>query len=129
MRVVDTSAWIEWFLGSAAGDRVGSELPAAQNWIVPTIVQLELAKWMTREVGEDAADRAIALSGTFQVVPLDTGIALAAAELSVANRLATADAIVYATALSREADLLTCDAHFRGLDRVVLVEKAENARR
>jgi hypothetical protein len=28
--------------------------------LVPTMVQLELAKWLTREMGEDAADRVIA---------------------------------------------------------------------
>lgn len=28
------------------------ELPEREEWLVPTIVQLELAKWLTREVGE-----------------------------------------------------------------------------
>ena len=38
--------------------------------------------------------------------------------------IATADAIVYATALSRGADLLTCDRHFDGMPGVRLVPKS-----
>jgi predicted nucleic acid-binding protein len=46
-----------------------------------------------------------------------------AAELGAKHKLATADSIVYATALSHEADLLTCDAHFEGLRNIKLVKK------
>jgi predicted nucleic acid-binding protein len=92
---------------------------------VPTIVQLELAKWLTREVGEDKADRVIAFTETCVVADLDTATALSAAELCAKHGLATADAIVYATALAHEADLLTCDRHFEDLPGVRFVPKAE----
>jgi predicted nucleic acid-binding protein len=123
MRVVDTSAWIEWLTGSALGASLATELPDLTHWLVPTIVQLELAKWLTREVGEDAADRVIALTETCVVADLDTATALSAAELCARHKLATADAIVYATALSHEADLLTCDQHFQTLPGVRFVPK------
>ena len=80
MVLVDTSAWIEWLIGSATGDEVAKHLPDQQDWLVPTMVQLELAKWLLREVGEDRADQVIAFTQVCQVVPLDTEIALAAAE-------------------------------------------------
>ncbi|HWZ48440.1 MAG TPA: PIN domain-containing protein [Herbaspirillum sp.] len=38
--------------------------------------------------------------------------------------MATADAIVYATARQQGADLLTCDAHFQGLPGVRLYPKS-----
>jgi uncharacterized protein with PIN domain len=50
MRVVDTSAWIEWLTGSPLGASLATELPDIAQWLVPTIIQLELAKWLTREV-------------------------------------------------------------------------------
>ncbi len=53
-------------------------------------------------------------------MPLDTTIALRAAGLHRQHKLATADAIVYATALEHGAELLTCDAHFAGLPGVLL---------
>lgn len=123
MRVVDTSAWIEFLTGSPLGVSLVTELPDRAEWVVPTIVQLELAKWMTREVGEDKADRVIAFTETCVVVNLDTATALSAAELCARYRLATADAIVYATALAHDADLLTCDKHFEGLPNVRFVPK------
>lgn len=124
MVLVDTSAWIEWLIGSATGDRLAAHLPAQADWLVPTMVQLELAKWLTREVGEDKADQVIAFTQVCTVVPLDTEIALAAAELCRAHRLATADAIILATARAQGAGLLTCDRHFEGLPGVTLIEKA-----
>lgn len=124
MRLVDTSAWIEWLTDSEIGRAVEAALPKRDEWLVPTIVQLELAKWLTREVGEDKADEAIAFAEKCAVVPLDTRLALAAAEASARQRLATADAIIYATAERYGADILTCDAHFEGLPRVMLIAKS-----
>ena len=126
MRLVDTSAWIEWLIGSRVGGRVAAELPEREQWLVPTIVQLELAKWLTREVGEDKADQVLAFTATCIVVDLDTSVALAAADLCARHRLATADAVVYATALARDADLLTCDRHFEGLAKVRFTPKSNS---
>lgn len=125
MRVVDTSAWIEWLMASPIGNAVEAELPERAQWLVPTIVQLELAKWLTREIGEDEADRVIAYTETCIVADLDTPIALSAAELYARHKLATADAIVYATALARSADLLTCDRHFESLPDVRYIPKSD----
>ena len=123
MRVVDTSAWVEFLTGSAVGVRLAGEFPDRAEWLVPTIVQLELAKWLAREVGEDKADQVIAFTETCVVAEVDTATALLAAEMCARHRLATADAIVYATALAHGADLLTCDAHFGDLPGVRFVAK------
>ena len=123
-RVVDTSAWIEWLTGSALGKKLERQLPDKSECLVPTIVQLELSKWLVREVREDEADQVIAYMQKCVVVPLDTGIALLAADLHRQHKMATADAIVYATARHLGADLLTCDAHFQGLPDVVLFPKS-----
>ena len=78
---------------------------------------------MLREADEDRADSVIAYTQQCVVVPLSTEIALAAAELHQRYRLATADAIVYATAQSQGADLLTCNAHFKRLPAIVYFRK------
>jgi len=123
-QVVDTSAWIEWLTASALAERLGKQFPDKAQCIVPTIVQLELSKWLVQEAGEDAADQVIAYTQKCVVVPLDAAIALLAAELHREHKLATADAIVYATARHVGAALLTCDAHFEGLPDVVLLPKS-----
>jgi predicted nucleic acid-binding protein len=123
MRLVDTSAWIEWLTGSSLGLSLATELPDRGQWLVPTMVQLELAKWLTRELGDDQADRVIAFTQTCVVADLDTVTALSAAEFCARHNLATADAVVYATALGHGADLLTCDRHFENLPGVRLFPK------
>jgi predicted nucleic acid-binding protein len=123
LRVVDTSVWIEWLTGSALGKTLAKQFPDKPQCIVPTIVQLELSKWLAREVGEEQADQVIAYTQKCAVVPLDTTIALHAADLHREHKLATADAIVYATARNQLAELLTCDAHFQELPGVVFFPK------
>lgn len=124
LRVIDTSAWIEWLVGSPIGKKLAKEFPEKTLCIVPTIVQLELSKWLWRELGEAQADQVIAYSLKCRVEPLDTATALLAADLHRQHKLATADAVVYATAVQHGAELLTCDAHFKGLPGVVLFPKA-----
>ncbi len=126
MILVDTSAWIEWLIASPTGDKLADQLPEQADWLVPTMVQLELAKWLTREIGEDKADQVIAFTQICQVVTLDTETALAAAEACRTHKLATADAIIFATAQAHGAQLLTCDAHFDGLPGVTLVPKVKS---
>ncbi len=121
--VVDTSGWIEFLMGSPLGQKIALHWPEQDRCIVPTLVQLELSKWMLREVGDDEADQVIAYTQKCVVVSLDTPIALLAAQLHKEHKLATADAIVYATALYKGAQLLTCDAHFEHLPKVVFWSK------
>lgn len=123
MMLVDSSAWIEWLIGSPTGEQVAEHLPERAGWLIPTMVQLELAKWLTREVGEDKADQVIAFTQVCTVVPLNTEIALAAADACRKHKLATADAIIFATARAYDAMLLTCDKHFENLPTVTLIEK------
>lgn len=124
MRVIDTSVWIEWLVGTPLGTKLEREIPDKSECIVPTIVQLELAKWLTREISEDEADQMIAYTQKCVVAPLDTRIALLAADLHRHYKLATADAVVYATAREFNAELLTCDRHFEKLPEVAFFKKS-----
>ena len=62
------------------------------------IVQLELAKWLTREGRNTEVNHVIAFTQLCTIAPLDTEIAIAAAEACRAHGLAAADAIIFATA-------------------------------
>jgi predicted nucleic acid-binding protein len=128
LRRVDTSAWIEWLVGSALGKRLVKEFPDKSRCIVPTIAQLELSKWLVREPGEEQADTVIAYTQKCVIVPLDTAIALLASDLHREFKLATTDAIVYAMARHHGAELLTCDAHFEKLRDVAYFKKEARQR-
>ncbi len=121
--VVDTSAWIEWLQDGVVRNELIAYMPKRENCVVPTIVQLELSKWLMRHRSEEDSDVMIAYTQKCQIWPLDTATALRAAELHREYKLATADAIVYASALLSGAKLLTCDAHFEGLPDVQWIKK------
>ena len=123
--VVDTSVWIERLTGSALGLELAANWPERDACVVPTIVQLELAKWLLRERGEDAADQVLAYTLKCVVVPLDMPTARLAADLHRQYKLATADAIIYATAMRQGAGLMSCGAHFAGLPQVRLYAKQD----
>lgn len=123
LRTIDSSAWIEFALGSDTGRQVKAALPVRERCVVPTIVQLELAKWLARERSEDEADRMVTYMQKCVVIPLDTRLALRAAEICRQHRLSTADAVIYATAQEHGAELLTCNAHFKDLPGVVYLAK------
>jgi predicted nucleic acid-binding protein len=123
LKLLDTSVWIEWLTGSTLARRFKAEFSALETVVIPSIVQYELYKWTLRERSETEADQLIAFSASGQVVALDTGIATLAAELSLRHKLHATDALVYATSLSANAPLVTCDAHFQDLPHVEYHEK------
>jgi len=117
--LVDTCAWIEWLIGSETGDKIDALLPEQSDWLVPTMVQLELAKWLRRETDEARTDQVIAYIGLCVIAELDSAAALEAARGCAAHKLATADAIIYATARNNNAELdLRCT--FQGARRCQL---------
>ena len=123
MHLVDTCGWIEWLTDGALAEKFGPPLADCTNLIVPTLVQFELYKWCLREKGEAIALDVIGLTEACLVKPLDTRIALTAADLSMHHKLAMADAVVYASALAAGARLITSDSHFSGLPGVEFWQK------
>ncbi len=115
MIVLDSSALIELLLGSKAGDEVAHRIVSPDQCIIPTIVELEIGKWILREKREALLAPVLAWIGQGLSWPLDSVTASMAATMCVERRLATADAIVYATTMRANAELITCDAHFKDL--------------
>lgn len=123
MLLVDTSAWIEVFNNTDVGSKILPMIPEPQHCLVPTLVQFELIKWINRVRGPSQAKTALAFTQVCIVQPLDTQIAVTAAQIASEHKLSTADAIIYASARLTDTDLLTCDAHFNGLPGVIYIPK------
>lgn len=121
--LVDTCGWIEWLVDGALADRFAGALAQNDQLIVPTAVQFELYKWVCRERDEATALEVVAMTEKAHVVPLDTRIALLAAEHSLQHRLPFADAIIYGTAQTVGATVVTCDDHFERLPDVEYYSK------
>ena len=118
MKLLDTCVWIEAIIGSATGERMQAMLLDRQNLLVPTLVQFELRRWALRELDEPRADDIVLATREGRVVAMDEGVALLAADLAASHKLHALDALIYATALLNDAELVTCDSHFKGLPQV-----------
>lgn len=124
MVLVDTCGWIEWLTDGPLAETFAPYLAATEDLLVPTLVQYELAKWITRERDETLALEVIGLTQQARVVGLDTPLALAAAAVALEYRLAMADAVVYTSAGAHGATVVTSDAHFEHLPGVQYLRPA-----
>lgn len=125
MKVADSCVWIEVL---ASGPLTSIFLPViAQpaDLVVPTMVLLEVHKWVAREIGSDKADLVAGQMHRGRVEPLTSTVALEASDLSRAHQLATADATIYAHAQIAGVTLVTCDRHFEGLPGVEYYPKVK----
>jgi len=119
MNLVDSSALIEYCMGTAGGMRFATAIEDRVNLIVPSVVIYEVTKRLRKLFGEDEADEIVAeMTYGAAVIPLDAKLAISAARISAQHNLAMADAIIYATAEAHDATLWTQDEHFKNLPNV-----------
>jgi len=122
LTLVDSSGWIEHLTDGPLADAY-AEYVSAPDLLVPSIVLYEVYKLLCREISEQVALEAAARLKSARLVPLDDQLALEAADLSLEHGLATADAVVYATARHHDALLVTSDADFADLPGVQYLER------
>ena len=128
MIVVDSSGWIEFFTDGPLADEYAPRLRSAGSIVTPVIVLYEVYKRLKRDLSEDDALVAVSVMQRSRVVAIDQELALTAADLSLAHALAMADAIVLATARRFNAELITSDRDFEGIEGVrYLPKRAGNA--
>lgn len=123
MTLIDSSGWLEFFTDGRLARRYAAYLADLSKVVTPTVVLYEVYKKVKRERSEEAALLAAAQISKSRLVPLTETLALAAADLSLDHNLAMADAIVYATALTHDAELVTSDADFARLAGVTYLRK------
>jgi predicted nucleic acid-binding protein len=123
MNVVDSSGWIEYFLGRPNAGFFRTVIHDTRKLLVPTVCLIEVIRYVTRAARRDAAQEAAAQMQRASVISLDEDLAHLAARLGLRHNLPLADAIVYATAQSHHATLYTQDDDFAKLPGVRYVRK------
>ena len=123
MNVVDSSGWIEYLTDAPNADFFAPVIQDAAQLIVPSISIYEVFKILLRDDIEEIAMERILQMSRGQIVPLDGGLSIAAARLSLELRLPMADSIILATAQAYDATLWTQDVDFEGVAGVQYVRK------
>ncbi len=121
MLLIDSSGWIQFFTDGPLAREYAKHLKDLSRIITPTVVLFEVYKKIKRERSEEEALLAVSLMNRTSVVELSESIALLAADLSIQTSLPMADAMVYASALENNCNVVTSDEHFKILDRVIFV--------
>jgi len=122
-RVLDSFAWVEYFRGTEAGRIVAEELETTAVG-TPLVVVAELRDKYVRERVPNWSRDLSFIKDISALLPEDEMIAIRAGETK--NRMRSEgrrdfgliDAIVYETAKTVEAVLVTGDPHFRGAQGV-----------
>ncbi len=126
--VIDSYAWIEYFMGTEAGENARSIIENSEEKITPTICLSEVyAKTLKTKGLELAEGQKAYIKEKSALAQLDEPIAVEAAKTDVRMKKeidgwGLADSIVYATALVKKAEVVTGDQHFRNLKNVVFIK-------
>jgi predicted nucleic acid-binding protein len=118
MNVVDSSAWIEYFIDGPNSDHFVEPIQDKYELVVPSVCIYEVFKKFLLQRSERDAFEAAAQMKQGAVIDLEPEIAIQAAKLSLELRLPFADAIILATARSTASVLWTQDDHFKGIPGV-----------
>lgn len=119
--VVDSSGWLEYITSDLKAEFFAPYLEGERPVLVPTIVLYEVRKILLQRQPKTVADLFVSEALRRKIVSVDQEISLSAAVISIQHELPMADALIYATAERNGAELVTSDAHFKGLARVTLI--------
>jgi PIN domain nuclease of toxin-antitoxin system len=118
MNIVDSSLWVEYFLENDIDRSIIDAIKDADNLYIPVISLYEVYKKFLSIGDSEKANIAVAIMQNAVVIGINPPLAILAAQLGKQHKLPMADSIIYATAVSCDAELYTQDKHFENLDRV-----------
>ena len=124
MVIVDSCGWLEWFSDGKLADEYQPYLAEQENLLIPAIILFEVYKVLKREVGEEKALLAAGYMKNSPVIPLDETLALAAADISLREGLAMADAIIVAVARARGCQIITSDSDLKYQSNVTYIPQS-----
>jgi predicted nucleic acid-binding protein len=119
--LVDSSGWLEYITSDSKAELFAPYLEGQRPVLVPVVVLYEVRKILLQRQPKTVADHFVSEALRRTVVSVDQDIALSAAVISIQYELPMADALIYAMAEKNGAELVTSDAHFKGLPRVTFL--------
>jgi len=120
MKLLDSFAWIEYFMGSKRGSKVRDYVEGSETLYLPSVCLTEIRSRYLREKKDPITRINLIIERSF-VIHLDQEIALLAADIKQKHKLHTIDAMIYATSQHKDLTLVTGDQHFKDLPNVELI--------
>ncbi len=123
--LLDSFAWMEYFMGTLKGEKVKRSVDDDIQLYTSPIVIAEIYSKSQRTDG-NAQERTDFIMKRCAIVTLDEKIAIEAAKIHAENKVkfpdfGLADAIILASARSRNMKVLTGDPHFKNFKDAVML--------
>ncbi len=125
--VLDSFAVIAYLENEKGAERVSNMIKQARDKDKPLLMSVinwgEVYYIVRRAAGKPAAEAVIRNLDTLpvEIVPVDRGMAAAAAEIKAAHKMSYADCFAAALAKLRKADLVTGDKEFGAIEGTVKI--------
>ena len=126
--VIDSYAWIEYFMGTEAGEKSKPLIESSEEKITPTICLAEVYAKTLKTEGQELAEKQRAfIKEKSALSSLDEATAVESAKIQTKLKKeiegwGLADSIVYATSLLKKAEVVTGDKHFKKLENVLFIK-------
>ena len=117
MIVFDSYAWLEYFAGTEKGRLVEGIIKSEEEILTPAICIGEIKRKYLKE-NKKYDSRIKFITKRSKIIRIDFNIALKAASLCHEKGLYMIDALVYASALQVNSELLTGDQHFKKFEKI-----------
>lgn len=121
--VVDSCGWLEYLAGGPNAEFFEAALLDTAHLLVPSVCVYEVGKHMIRHSGLAAAQEVLEFMRKGRIVALTDEQLLQAADTSHQHQLAMADAMIWQTAHTYKARLLTQDAGLKSMASVEYITK------
>ena len=126
--VIDSYAWLAYFMGTEAGEKAKHLIESSEEKITPTICLAEVYEKTLKVQGIELAEKQRTfIKEKSSLAQLDELIAVEAAKTQCKMKKeisgwGLADSIVYATGSIKKADVVTGDEHFKKLKGVIFIK-------
>jgi predicted nucleic acid-binding protein len=124
MFCVDSSGWIEFFLGSSSGRIFKPIIEQTDQLIVPALSFFEVHRFLSRTVDAGQRDTCLDIMRRSTVIEVTAERAITASDIAQKHRLAMADAVIYSIAREFNATFWTQDVDYKDLAGVSYHAKA-----
>ncbi|MEO6292298.1 MAG: type II toxin-antitoxin system VapC family toxin [Burkholderiaceae bacterium] len=115
MNVVDSSAWIEYFLDSPRADLFATAIEDVTKLLVPVVSIYEVYKILSCKLSSGAVLSCLDVMRQGRVLDLTDRRVVTAADIAGKHKLAMADAVMYSMAREFDATLWTQDVDYETL--------------
>lgn len=124
-KLMDSSAWLSYFFATST---LIKKIVESETVLYTSVISLfEIKRKLLRDgFNKNFEDVLGFIKARSIIINLDEAISQHAADISFSQKLHALDALIYSTAKTMNAQLVTADSDFENLDDVIVIRKDEH---